>query len=66
MPITRQIKFWKRGEDDWDAPMIVHDFRWEDPDVIILDSNGNEFRRVRIGATETYIGWLGGIVWVPE
>lgn len=66
MRLTRQVQFWKRDEPDWDTPIVVENFRWEDPDVVILDPTGNELRRVRIGALETYIGWLGRIVWVAD
>jgi hypothetical protein len=45
---------------------VVPDFRWEDPDVIILGIDGRVIERFRIGAMEEYIGWLGGTVWVPE
>ncbi|MSV35848.1 MAG: hypothetical protein EXQ47_09655 [Bryobacterales bacterium] len=66
MKRTRQIQYFKRSLRGWDAPRIVHDFRWEDPDIVILDAEGKEIERVRVGAGEEYQGWLGGTVWIPE
>jgi lipoprotein-anchoring transpeptidase ErfK/SrfK len=62
---TRQIQLWKRGEADWDAPEVV---RWEEPDLLILDADGNEARRCRVGVNERYWGWRGliEITWGRE
>ena len=66
MKRTRQVQFLRRGALDWDAFEVVDDFRWEDPDVVILDAEGEEVNRIRIGVMEERWGWHGGTVWVPD
>jgi hypothetical protein len=66
MKPTRRIQFCKHGENAWDAPIVVDDFRWEDPDLVILNAKGEEIKRVRVSALDEHRGWLGGTVWIPD
>jgi hypothetical protein len=63
---TRQIQFFQNGAEDWDDPQTVHDFRWDDPDILILDEDGKEVKKYRVGAAEEIVGWRGGTVWISE
>ena len=66
MILKRRVQLWRRSEADWGAETDVPDFRWEDPDLVILDKDGKETMRYRISAKDDFIGWKGGSVWVEE